>query len=95
MRVDVTVTLELGGGRSPTGWIRVPTADIPRDTAAREEPDADGLARPLRRVHSALDAVEPVTVGLGACRLDAAARVVGLAGRVDVAVGRGEGAREA
>jgi len=94
VRVDVAVTLELGRGRSPAARVRVPAGDVPRDAAAGEEPDADGAARPLGGIHSAPDAVEAGTVGLGAGRLDAAAGVVGLAGGVDVAVGRGEGAGE-
>nr|POE65635.1 hypothetical protein CFP56_58741 [Quercus suber] len=98
VRGDVATALELGDGRAPVGRVRIVVGDVGRDRVAPEEPDRDGVADvvDLRGVDAALVGVEPCTVRRGVARPDPTTLVVGLVGRVDVAVGGddvpGEGA---
>lgn len=95
VRVNVAVALEESSWRSPARRVRVTAGDVRRDRAAREEPDADGRAGPFGRVHATTVIVESSAVRRGGARLNAAACVGALTGRVDVAVGRRQAARKA
>lgn len=86
MRVDIAVPRELRQRDSPGRRVRLSASYISRDRRAREEPDGYRAAGPLRRVHSAAVAVEPVAIGLGGGSADAATSVSRLAGGIDVAV---------
>ena len=90
--VDITCTLEISLRRTPTGRVWVASRNVGRDASAREEPDTDVVARPLRRVNTAPSSVEATTVCGRILRRNLTSRVRGLAGGIDIAVGCGHGA---
>lgn len=90
--VDVAAALEFRDGVSPAGGIRVAAGDVGWDAAAREEPDADGVAGPFCRVDTTAGRVEAGAVGGGGRGGDSTSSVCGLPGGIDVAVRSRHGA---
>lgn len=85
--VDVARVLHpLGGRLAPGAGVGVVAGDTVGDGAAREEPDADGIAGPFGGVDAAAVVVQACTVGLVVLGSDAATGVIGLALGFDVAV---------
>lgn len=86
---------EYGCWCSPARWIRGAAGDVGWYGAAGEEVDRDGAGGPHGGVHAAVVAVESSAEAVGGALHDLAAGVCELAGSIDVAVGRGDGAGEA
>lgn len=92
--VDVATTSERRQRSAPVARIGISGSDVRGDAGAREEPNGNGRAGPLGRVHAPLTVVEAGAVGVALGRHDRTACVGGLPRSIDVAVGCGHRAGE-
>lgn len=95
MRVNVTISCELGRRYTPRRRVRVTSIDIRRDFGVREEPDIDAVAGPLGGIDSAVGLVESIAVRLAVVGVDSTTSIKFLARSLDITVIRGESATEA
>lgn len=95
MRVNVAASSKGRHRTTPARRVGGARANIGGDAGAREEPDFDGFTGPLGGIYPAAGFVKSIAVGLGAIASDSTARVGGLAGCLDVAVARIDGAAKA
>ena len=95
MLIDIAIPRKGRNRSTPSTRIRLPAANIRRDTPPRKRPDLDPLARHLRRHDRTPPRIERRAITLRARVLDLASRILALRGVTDVAVGRLQRAREA
>lgn len=86
MRVDVTVTSELGRRSTPARGIGATAGNIGGNARVREDPDTDGITGPLSGINTATVVVEAVSIGAGAGASDGTTGIFRLFGSLDVAV---------